>query len=159
MVHYKGPVVKQRKTSINTGKSNLLFSGNFRATATIDNNYIELEDEQILLVITVDSNLTFESHINSICRKGSQKLNAFARIARCMNNIQRRRTIMKSFVISQFGYCPLTWIFRSNRCKNKINSIHERALKRTPQDNTSAFQRKLCFNTSQTFASFGNGNV
>ena len=35
---------------VNTGKSHLLLSGNSRATATIDNSYIESEDEQVLLV-------------------------------------------------------------------------------------------------------------
>ena len=47
---------------VNTGKSHLLLSGNSRATATIDNSYIEWEDEQVLLGITIDSNLTFENH-------------------------------------------------------------------------------------------------
>ena len=42
---------------VNTGKSHLLFSGNSRATATIDNSYIESEDEQVLLGITI-TNLT-----------------------------------------------------------------------------------------------------
>ena len=59
---------------VNTGKSHLLLSGNSRATATIDNSYIESEDEQVLLGITIDSNLTFENHINSICKKASQKV-------------------------------------------------------------------------------------
>ena len=56
---------------INTGKSHLILSGNSRAMATIDNNYIELEDEQVLLSITIDSNLTFENHINRIYKKVS----------------------------------------------------------------------------------------
>ena len=34
--------------------------------ATIDNSYIESEDEQVLLRTTINSNLTFENHINSI---------------------------------------------------------------------------------------------
>ena len=65
---------------VNTGKIHPLLSCNFRATATIDNSYIE-----VLLGITVDSNLTFENHINSICKKASQKLNALAKIAPYMN--------------------------------------------------------------------------
>ena len=127
---------------VNTGKSHLLLSGNSRATATIDNSYIESEDQQVLLGITIDSNLTFENHINSICKKASQKLNALARIAPYMN-IQKRRTIMKSFVTSQFSYCPLIWMFHSRRLNNKINSIHERTLRITYQDNTSTFQELL----------------
>ena len=34
--------------------------------ATIDNSYIESEDEQVLLSTTINSNLTFENRINSI---------------------------------------------------------------------------------------------
>ena len=65
---------------VNTGKSHLVLSGNSRATATINNSHIESEDEQVLLVVTLDSNLTFENHINSICKEAIQKLNALARI-------------------------------------------------------------------------------
>ena len=122
---------------VNTGKSHLLLSGNSRATATIDNSYIESEDEQVLLGITIDSNFTFD-----ICKKARQKLNALARIAPYMN-IQKRRTIIKSFVTSQFSYCPLIGMFHSRRLNNKVNSIHERALRITYQDNTSTFQELL----------------
>ena len=43
---------------VNTNKSRLLVSGNVRATAKIDNYYTESEKEQVLLVTTIDSNLT-----------------------------------------------------------------------------------------------------
>ena len=46
---------------VNTGKGHLLLSGNSRATATIDNSYIESEDEQVLLGITIDSNLILKT--------------------------------------------------------------------------------------------------
>ena len=127
---------------MNTGKSHLLVSGNVRSKAKIDNNYIESEKEQVLLGITIDSNLTFENHIINICKKASRKLNALARVAPYMN-MQKRRIIMKSFVTSQFGYCPLIWMFHSRRLNNKINSIHERALRITYQDHLSTFQELL----------------
>ena len=53
---------------VNTGKSHLLLSGNSRAAATIDNSYIESEGKQVLLGITIDSNLTFENHIRNISK-------------------------------------------------------------------------------------------
>ena len=72
---------------VNTSEGHLLLSGNSRATATIHNSYTESEDEQLLLGITIDSNLTFENHINSICKKANQKLNTLARIeAEAKNN-------------------------------------------------------------------------
>ena len=56
---------------VNTTKSHLFLSGSSRATATatIGKSFIESEDEQVLLRTTIDSNLTFENHINSICKK------------------------------------------------------------------------------------------
>ena len=50
---------------------------------------------------------------------------------------------MKYFVTSQFGYCPLIWMFYSKRLNNKINSIHERAIRITYQDNMATFQELL----------------
>ena len=122
--------LKEDYMKVNTGKSHLLFSGNVRATAKIDNSYTESEKEQVLLGIMIDSNLTFENHIDNICKRASQKLNALTRVAP-YTNIQKRRIIMKSFVTSQFGYCPLIWMFHSRRLNNKINSVHGRALRIT----------------------------
>ena len=122
---------------VNTGRSHLLVS-----SAKIDNDYIGSEKEQVLLGITIDSNLTFENRINNICKRASQKLNALARVVPYMS-MQKRRIIMKSFVTCQFGYCPLIWMFHSRRLNNKINSVHERALKITYQDHISTFQEVL----------------
>ena len=46
---------------------------------------------------------------------------------------------MKSFITSQFGYCPL--ICRA--LNNKINSVHERALRITYNDSKSTFKDLL----------------
>ena len=70
---------------VNTSKSHLLVSGNVRSKAKIGNNYIESEKEQVLLGMTIDSDLNFENHINNICKTAVQKLNALARVAPYMN--------------------------------------------------------------------------
>ena len=97
---------------------------------------------QILLGILIDSNLSFEEHNNNMCKETSQKLNALARISNYMG-IQKRRTIMKSFITSQFSYCPLIWMFHSRSLNNRINSLHKRALRITYADKTPAFQQLL----------------
>ena len=125
---------------VNTDKSNLLSSGNAFLTSDIDNNLIESENEQVLLGVMIDSNLSFEKHINNLCKKASQKLNVLARISGYIN-LQKKRVIMKSFITSQFGYCPLSWMFHSKRLNNKINSIHERALRITYVDNVSPLSK------------------
>ena len=50
---------------------------------------------------------------------------------------------MKSFITYQFGYCPLVWMFHSKTLNNKINSIHERALRITYYDRKSLFEKLL----------------
>ena len=50
---------------------------------------------------------------------------------------------MKSFITSQFGYCPLIWMFHSRNLNNKINSLHERALRITYNDRFLTFQELL----------------
>ena len=37
--------------------------------------------------------------------------------------------LMKVFAESQFGYCPLLWMCCNRSCNNRINHLHERALK------------------------------
>ena len=58
-------------------------------------------------------------------------------------NMQKRIIIMKSLVTSQFGCCPLIWMLHSRRLDNKINFIHERALRITYQDHISTYQELL----------------
>ena len=70
---------------VNTDKSHLLLSGNTKLASNIDNNTIESEMKQELLGITIDPNLSFEEHVNNICKKASQKLNALARISSFMD--------------------------------------------------------------------------
>ena len=39
------------------------------------------------------------------------------------------RMLMKAYIISQFSYCPLVWMFHSRNTKSRVNKIHERALR------------------------------
>ena len=117
---------------IKNGKSHLLLSGNFRATATVNNSYIKSEDEQVSLCITIDSNFTFENHIDSVYKEASRKLNVFAGIPSLYEYAKVKNN---HFVTSQFSYCLLIWMFYSRRLNNKINSTYKRALPITYQDN------------------------
>ena len=58
-------------------------------------------------------------------------------------NLPKLWVIMKSFITSQFGYCPLIWMFHSRALNNKINSIHKRPLIITYNDSKSTFEELL----------------
>ena len=49
---------------------------------------------------------------------------------------------MTSFM-SHFIYCSLVWIFHDRKSYNKINKIHERALRIIHKDSTSNFESLL----------------
>ena len=84
--------------------------------------------KETLRGILIDSELSFDQHISSICSKASKKLHALGRIASFMS-FEKRITLMKAFIESQFNYCPLIWMFHLRAMNKKIISIHERALR------------------------------
>ena len=92
--------------------------------------------------------MKFDDHVNYLCKKASLKLNALARIARFMN--VSNEVIMKSFIESQFGYCPLIWVSYSRGLNNKVNRIHERALRITYNDKSSSYSELLTKDRSVT---------
>ena len=58
-------------------------------------------------------------------------------------DLKQRRNIIKAFAESQFGYCPLIWMFHSRELNNKMSRIHEKALRITYKDKSSTFQELL----------------
>ena len=50
---------------------------------------------------------------------------------------------MNAFITSQFGYCPLVWMFHSRELNNRINRIHERSLRIVYKNKESTFQQLL----------------
>ena len=90
---------------------------------------IKTSTKETLLGILIDSELSFDQHISSICSKVSKKLHALGRNATFMS-FNKCRTLMEAFTESQFSFYPLIWLFHSRTMNNKINHIHERALRR-----------------------------
>ena len=50
---------------------------------------------------------------------------------------------MKSFIESQFSYCPLVWICYDKTSDNRINHLHERAFRTVYNGNVSTFEKLL----------------
>ena len=76
----------------------------------------------------------FDKYALNQCEKAGKKLSALTRICKFMS-LERRRTLMKSFIESQFGYCPLVWMFCGRKSNNRVNHLHERALRIVYNDN------------------------
>ena len=95
-----------------------------------------------MLGINLNNRLGFDTHVINICNRLSNKLHALARISQYMN-IHKRRMTMKAFIASEFGYCPLVWMFHSRKLNSRVNKLHERALRIVYQDYASSFTELL----------------
>ena len=69
----------------NSDKCHLLVSFDEGCTAKIEDFIIENSTGEKLLGVKFDSNLSFESHVTSLCKKTSQKLHGFSRISHYMD--------------------------------------------------------------------------
>jgi len=126
----------------NPDKCHFLTNKNGNISINIKNENISSSQSEKLLGIKFDNSLCFDDHVSGIVKKASNKLNALARVANYMN-FDKRRLVMKAFITSQFGYCPLVWMFHNRKLNNRINSIHERALRITYKDYNSSFKDLL----------------
>ena len=142
--------IRNNGLKANSDKFHLLLSGPNQAfSIRVGNVDIQSSKYEKVLGIKIDNKLTFDDHVSSICSKASQKLHALARAANFMTLMQRK-IVMKSFILSQFGYCPLVWMFHSRKLNHRINRIHERALRIVYKDNESSFDDLLIKDDSFT---------
>ena len=102
----------------------------------LENVIIKYKQEGKILGVIIDNELNFQSHIDSICTKTNQKLNALFRVSNFMS-VDKLSLLINSFIRSQFSYCPLIWMFCNRTSMNKINRIQERCLRLILNDYTT----------------------
>ena len=78
----------------------------------------------------------------SLRKKSEKKLPVSERLSKFMS-FKQKRIFKNAFVESQFGYCPLIWIFPSRKGNSKINHLQERSLKIVYNDYITSFEDLL----------------
>ena len=116
---------------MNQGKCHVMFSSKhitFPTNFMINNINLDVESTIVLLGLKIDCNLTFSEHIFDLCKKAGGKLAAL----KCIRNFiskDKAAVLASAFVMSQFNYSPLTWMFCTKGDNAKINKIHKRTLR------------------------------
>ena len=126
----------------NSGKSHVMLTTDNKQKINVKGSPISNEKIVKLLGVTVDNKLSFEPHLNLVCKKVSQKLHALPRVSKFISK-KKLRVIIKAFILSQFSYCPLVWMCHSRTLNSKINKLHERALRLVYDDRQSTFEELL----------------
>ncbi len=115
----------------------------------IQGNIIKMSDTVKLLGVTIDSKLNFNGHINTICQKAKNKVRAFSRVARNLDS-QKASLLYNSFIMTNFNYCPLIWMFSGKAANHEVNRVHKRALRVLLNDFDSSFEELLSRNEETT---------
>ena len=135
---------------MNAAKCQLLITNHDNNVSTIiDGQVIHNSKSVKLLGVCVDNKLDFTEHVSNICKKVSKKLHALQRVSHYMNK-DKLRLIMKAFIESQFGYCPLVWMFHTRTLNNRINRLHEKALRMVYNESNLSFEELLNIDNSFT---------
>ena len=129
-------------------------SGKSYAMLTTDNKLkinvkgIPISNEKIvkLLGVTVDNKLSFEPHLNLLCKNVSQKIHALAKVSKF---ISRKET--KSYHVAvQLLSFGIHVMCHSRALNKKMNKLHERALRLVNDDRQSKFDELLNIDKSVT---------
>ena len=120
------------------------------SNATKDNDLqIEVNDNVIpatstmkIFGIHIDSKLNFNGHIAFLCTKASRQLNVSQRMKGSLDYVSRM-AIYSSFIISNFNYCPVVWMFISKSSLNNLENIQKRALRFVCTDFVSIYSELL----------------
>ena len=124
------------------GKSHILLSNKKTGKVKINGVVLTLSVEENYLVLPSILNLNLKNTLQAFATKPAKKLHVVSRITSYMS-LNKRRLLMKTFVESQFNYCPLIWTFHSRHLNNKINNVHEKALRIVYSNYKSTFQELL----------------
>ena len=103
---------------------------------------LNLTDDMTVLGITIDSQLNFNVHVSNMCNKAGRQLNVLQRLKGSLD-YSSRLSIYKSFIMSNFNYCPVVWMFTSKSSLSKLEGIQKRALRFVLDDYTSDYVELL----------------
>ena len=134
---------------LNETKCHLMITKPCYSSVIVGGTLISNEPKINLLGITIDDNLKFTDHVRKIYKKGNQKLHALSRISKYMDH-DKLRILMKTFITSQFNYGQLIWMFHNRTLNNKINKLHEKALRLVYKNENLYFQQLLELDGSVT---------
>ena len=109
----------------------------------IDNKEIKTTNSIKLLGTNIDHQLRFNEHISISCFKAAMPLNAVSRLQKYMGKSEKE-TIINSFILSNFNYCPLVWLFSSCESIRKIEKIQKRCIRIILNDYVSDYETLLC---------------
>ena len=99
-----------------------------QSSLCINDTKITFQECVILLGIKIDDKLSFHKHVTDLCKKAARQLNVLCR----MNHLLDKKTkmvIYRTYILSNFNYCPLVWHFCGASNASKMEKIPKKSFK------------------------------
>ena len=93
----------------------------------VDNQVMKSASSVEFLGIQIADKLNFNLHISKICKSAANQLNALIRLKQFLS-FHAKEVLINSYIISNFNYYPLVWLFSSTHSLNDIEILQKRAL-------------------------------
>ena len=109
----------------NSGKLQYMLLGK-RNTLKIEIELFQLESAESVkrLGITIDHDLACGTHETNICKMASAKVKSLSGIRNALDEKQAK-LLNNAFILSQFNYCSIVWMFCSKTSYKKIQEIQK----------------------------------
>ena len=108
----------------------------------IDGKICHSKTSVLLLGIIIDWKLNFNEHVKQLCAKANAKVKALYRL-RSKLDPRQKLMLYNSFLMSNFNYCPMIWMFYGKTSNDMINNTHKRALRALYNDFNSNYHELL----------------
>ena len=112
------------------------------STLTIRGIDVSCQENVKLLGIYIDSTLSFQKQLRVVCKKASNQINAVMRLCNVLET-NVKQDIYRSFIKSNFNYCPIIWIVSNIKNLKKLEKIQYRALKFVFNDFQNSYEDLL----------------
>ena len=109
---------------------------------SVDGTILETTESIKILGVTVDRKLNFNDHVSQMCTKAEGQLHVLQRLKGCLD-YNSHMAIYKTFIMSNFNYCPVIWMFTSKASISKLETLQKRALRFVLNDYESTYQNLL----------------
>lgn len=132
----------------NPGKFQVMFLKPARSSLQLptslhlDDTVIQSSNEVLLLGICIDDKLNFDKHVSNLCAKAAKQLKILMRF-KTQLRLKEKEIIFKSFILSNFNFCPIAWHFCSKQSTRNMEKIQERALRFLWNDYQSTYATLL----------------
>ena len=117
--------------------------GDVSISLSVQDNVVIPSDHIRVLGITLEDSLKFDLHISDMCKKAPWQINALKWISKFLNQ-DNCKSIYRSFIATNFYYCPISWIFCGKKNNtSKLEKLQERALRLEFCDQNSSYDDLL----------------